>query len=71
MVDYTGLENRRAERHRGFESLSLRKKKTAENSAVFFCSQFLSPNNGAAWGVEGTTINNHGHGNDVCDGAWQ
>ena len=25
MVDYTGLENRRAERHRGFESLSLRK----------------------------------------------
>ena len=25
MVDYNGLENRRAERHRGFESLSLRK----------------------------------------------
>ena len=25
VVDYTGLENRRAERHRGFESLSLRK----------------------------------------------
>ena len=25
MVDYSGLENRRAERHRGFESLSLRK----------------------------------------------
>ena len=24
MVDYNGLENRRAERHRGFESLSLR-----------------------------------------------
>ena len=24
VVDYTGLENRRAERHRGFESLSLR-----------------------------------------------
>ena len=24
MVDYSGLENRRAERHRGFESLSLR-----------------------------------------------
>ena len=25
VVDYNGLENRRAERHRGFESLSLRK----------------------------------------------
>ena len=25
VVDYSGLENRRAERHRGFESLSLRK----------------------------------------------
>ena len=24
VVDYTGLENRRAERHRGFESLSFR-----------------------------------------------
>ena len=27
VVDYTGLENRRAERHRGFESLSLRQMK--------------------------------------------
>ena len=26
VVDYSGLENRRAERHRGFESLSLRNK---------------------------------------------
>ena len=25
VVDYSGLENRRAERHRGFESLSLRR----------------------------------------------
>lgn len=25
VVDYNGLENRRAERHRGFESLSLRR----------------------------------------------
>ena len=30
MVDYNGLENRRAERHRGFESLSLRKTKGNE-----------------------------------------
>ena len=29
VVDYNGLENRRAERHRGFESLSLRKKVNA------------------------------------------
>ena len=37
MVDYNGLENRRAERHRGFESLSLRslKMKPAENQRVF------------------------------------
>ena len=27
VVDYSGLENRRAERHRGFESLSLRNKR--------------------------------------------
>ena len=26
VVDYNGLENRRTERYRGFESLSLRKK---------------------------------------------
>ena len=31
MVDYTGLENRRAERHRGFESLSLRSQKESIN----------------------------------------
>ena len=30
VVDYNGLENRRAERHRGFESLSLRKTKGNE-----------------------------------------
>ena len=37
VVDYNGLENRRAERHRGFESLSLRsiKLKPAENQRVF------------------------------------
>ena len=30
MVDYNGLENRRAERHRGFESLSLRKERVTQ-----------------------------------------
>ena len=30
VVDYNGLENRRAERHRGFESLSLRNRIKAE-----------------------------------------
>ena len=30
MVDYSGLENRRTERYRGFESLSLRKTKGNE-----------------------------------------
>ena len=30
MVDYNGLENRRAERHRGFESLSLRKQEASD-----------------------------------------
>ena len=29
VVDYNGLENRRAERHRGFESLSLRKQEAS------------------------------------------
>ena len=32
VVDYTGLENRRAERHRGFESLSFRGR-----IAISFC----------------------------------
>ena len=32
MVDCTGLENRRTERYRGFESLPLRKKKEAKAS---------------------------------------
>ena len=35
VVDYNGLENRRAERHRGFESLSLRKK-TSSSCLAFF-----------------------------------
>ena len=35
VVDYNGLENRRAERHRGFESLSLRKKKRQVLLGVF------------------------------------
>ena len=48
MVEYTGLENRRAERHRGFESLSLRnpskQKSLIHNGlAIFFafCPQLL------------------------------
>ena len=36
MVDYSGLENRRAERHRGFESLSLRYQKELSNFAKLF-----------------------------------
>ena len=40
MVDYTGLENRRAERHRGFESLSLRLNK--EGGTPIRCSSFLN-----------------------------
>ena len=36
VVDYTGLENRRAARHRGFESLSLRSQKPADFSGLFY-----------------------------------
>ena len=37
MVDYNGLENRRTERYRGFESLSLRKSLVKEIAeGVFF-----------------------------------
>ena len=35
VVDYTGLENRRAERHRGFESLSFRNEKKTSIWDVF------------------------------------
>ena len=38
VVDYTGLENRRAERHRGFESLSFRRKETSR--LFFLCVQW-------------------------------
>ena len=41
MVDYNGLENRRAERHRGFESLSLRK--TFRLVEFFSTSFFYAP----------------------------
>ena len=42
VVDYNGLENRRAERHRGFESLSLRKEceqeeRTSNRMFFFLC----------------------------------
>ena len=45
MVDYSGLENRRAERHRGFESLSLRliKLKPADFQRVLFFSSLEVP----------------------------
>ena len=36
LVDCTGLENRRAERYRGFESLSLRSKRLLRR-ALFLC----------------------------------
>ena len=36
VVDYNGLENRRAERHRGFESLSLRKQGCKSASYVIY-----------------------------------
>ena len=44
MVDYSGLENRRAERHRGFESLSLRYQKELSKSlsSFFIYSIFVS-----------------------------
>ena len=37
MVDYSGLENRRAERHRGFESLPFRDQSLQSLFAGFFC----------------------------------
>ena len=45
MVDYNGLENRRTERYRGFESLSLRnlpkcKSLILNGLAAFFLSMF-------------------------------
>ena len=45
MVDYSGLENRRAERHRGFESLSLRSQslKPADFQRVLFFSHLEVP----------------------------
>ncbi len=36
VVDYSGLENRRAERHRGFESLPFRKETSSESCSSLF-----------------------------------
>ena len=36
MVDYNGLENRRTERYRGFESLSLRKQGCKSTGYVIY-----------------------------------
>ena len=36
VVDYSGLENRRAERHRGFESLPFRREASSESCSLFF-----------------------------------
>ena len=35
VVDYSGLENRRAERHRGFESLPFRREASSESCSLF------------------------------------
>ena len=50
VVDYNGLENRRAERHRGFESLSLRSIvllifKRVGYKALYTALFFISKNN--------------------------
>ena len=41
LVDCTGLENRRAERYRGFESLSLRFSKNVRIARTFFICHAL------------------------------
>ncbi len=44
MVDCIGLENRRTERYRGFESLSLRKEKGSYLTSFFvFISKMINP----------------------------
>ena len=39
VVDYNGLENRRTERYRGFESLSLRKRNLTIKLGSFFIAK--------------------------------
>ena len=40
VVDYSGLENRRAERHRGFESLPFRRGRATKVARLFFVCTF-------------------------------
>ena len=63
MVDCTGLENRRAARYRGFESLSLRKKKPTE-MLVFFVPD-ISP---VSWAV--FSLHMIGHSFLRCTIVW-
>ena len=56
MVDYNGLENRRAERHRGFESLSLRIKPDYQAFVVLapnFTPSFGREIGCFVWGLKG------------------
>ena len=48
VVDYSGLENRRAERHRGFESLPFRREASSESCSIFFCAFSCAPISRAA-----------------------
>ena len=43
VVDYSGLENRRTERYRGFESLSLRKKRQPSGCLLSFRRGLRTP----------------------------
>ena len=43
VVDYNGLENRRAERHRGFGSLSLRKQ-GCKSASYAICTLYYTQN---------------------------
>ena len=51
VVDYSGLENRRAERHRGFESLSLRNKGCKSSNYEIYTLFYTPKSNSSTFAI--------------------
>ena len=58
MVDYNGLENRRTERYRGFESLSLRSRvlQIERFAGLFYYSAFRASIEIKIWGQSENSV---------------
>ena len=66
VVDYSSLENCRAARHRGFESLSLRSQKPADFSGLFYFNLTLKSLKSQIFFIPKTSKNSKNYENHGC-----